>query len=133
MQKDDGDPEDGDGEGVTEGVEEAEAHAFAPVALNAGDVRDGGEVVVVEAVAQAEQGAGEEGELEGVRHGQSKGTVRTGAVANGAGEQAWLAFNRMKRSLTRGWTAECLRFCEGRDLSAAARCAFGRDDDSLLC
>ena len=75
VEGDDTDAEGGDGEGVAEGVEQAEAHAFAPVALDAGDVGDGGEVVVVKAMAQAEQGAGEESELEGVRHTQSKGTV----------------------------------------------------------
>ncbi len=84
---DDTDAERGDGEGVAEGVEQAEAHAFAPVALNAGDVRDGGEVVVVEAMAQTEQGAGEKGELEGVGHGQSKGTVRAGGLQTTAGDR----------------------------------------------
>ena len=88
MEGDDADPEGGDGEGVAEGVEQAEAHAFAPVALNAGDVGDGGEMVVVKAMAQAEQSAGEEGELErvrhgGVRHGTEQGYGADGRVANG--------------------------------------------------
>ena len=64
VEEDDGDAEDGDGEGVAEGVEQAEAHAFAPAALDAGDVGDGGEMVVVEAVAEAQQEAGKESELE---------------------------------------------------------------------
>ena len=68
VKEDDGGSEDGDGEGVAEGVEEAETHAFSPGALDAGDVGDGGEVVVVEAVAEAEEGAGEEGEFEARRH-----------------------------------------------------------------
>ena len=53
---------------MAEGVEEAEAHAFAPGALDGGDVGDGGEVVVVEAVTEAEEGAGEESEFEARRH-----------------------------------------------------------------
>ena len=64
VKEDDSGAEDGDGEGVAEGVEEAEAHAFFPGALDAGDVGDGGQVVVVEAVTEAEEGAGEEGEFE---------------------------------------------------------------------
>ncbi len=68
VKEDDGGAEKSDGEGVAEGVEKAETHAFAPSALDAGDVGDGGEVVVVEAVAQAEQGAGEESEFECRRH-----------------------------------------------------------------
>ncbi len=64
VKEDDGSAEESDGEGVAEGVEEAETHSFAPGALDAGDVGDGGEVVVVEAVAEAEEGAGEEGEFE---------------------------------------------------------------------
>ena len=64
MEEDDGGAEEGDGEGVAEGVEEAEAHTLAPAALDAGDVCDRGEVVVVEAMAKTEQGAGEQGELE---------------------------------------------------------------------
>jgi hypothetical protein len=53
---------------VAKGIEEAETHAFAPGALDAGDVGDGGEVIVIEAVAEAEQGAGEEGEFESRGH-----------------------------------------------------------------
>ena len=68
FEEDDGGAEDGDGEGVAEGVEEAEAHGFAPVALEAGDVGDGGEVIVVEAVAKAQEGAGEEREFQLGRH-----------------------------------------------------------------
>ncbi len=68
VKEDDGGAEDGDGEGVAEGVEEAEAHAFTPGALDAGDVGDGGKVVVVEAVAEAEEGAGKESEFERGRH-----------------------------------------------------------------
>ncbi|MCU1224367.1 MAG: hypothetical protein JWQ42_2460 [Edaphobacter sp.] len=64
VEEDDGGAEDGDGEGVAEGVEEAEAHGVAPVALDAGDVGDGGEVVVVEAVAETKEGAGDQGEFE---------------------------------------------------------------------
>lgn len=68
VEEDDGGSEDGYGEGVAECVEEAEAHAFSPGALDGGDVRDGGEVVVIEAVTEAEQGAGEESEFEARRH-----------------------------------------------------------------
>ena len=68
VEEDNGGSEDRDGEGVAEGVEEAEAHAFSPGALDGGDVGDGGEVVVVEAVTKAEQGAGEESEFELRRH-----------------------------------------------------------------
>jgi len=68
VEEDDGGSEDGDGEGVTEGVEEAEAHAFSPGALDGGDVGDCSQVVVVEAVTEAEEGAGEEGEFEARRH-----------------------------------------------------------------
>lgn len=68
VEEDDGGSEDGDGEGVAEGVEEAEAHAFAPSTLDGGDVGDGGEVVVVEAMTESEEGAGEEGEFEARRH-----------------------------------------------------------------
>lgn len=68
VEEDDGGSEDGDGEGVAECIEEAEAHAFAPGALDGGDVGDGGEVVVVEAMTEAEEGAGEESEFEARRH-----------------------------------------------------------------
>ena len=63
MEEYDGGAEDGDGESVPESVEEAEAHTFAPSALDAGNVGDGGEVIVVEAVAEAKEGAGEQGEF----------------------------------------------------------------------
>jgi hypothetical protein len=62
VEEDDGGSEDGDGEGVAECVEEA------PGALDGGDVGDSGEVVVVEAVTEAEEGAGEESEFEARRH-----------------------------------------------------------------
>src|SRR5215469_3220165 len=68
MEKDNGCSEDGYGEGVAESVEQAEAHAFAPGALDTGDVGDGGEVVVVEAVAESQKGAGEQSEFERGRH-----------------------------------------------------------------
>ena len=64
VKEDDGGAEESDGERVAESVEEAEAHSFSPGALDAGDVGDGGEVVIVETVAEAEEGAGEEGEFE---------------------------------------------------------------------
>jgi hypothetical protein len=54
VKEDYGSAEDGDGEGVAESVEEAETHTFSPGALDAGDVGNGGEVVVVETVAEAE-------------------------------------------------------------------------------
>ena len=85
MQQNDGGAEESHGEGVAEGVEKAETHAFAPGALDAGDVGDGGEVVVVEAVAQAEQGAGEESEFECRRHCCYLGYRQQGCV----GEVEW--------------------------------------------
>ena len=78
MQEDDGGAEEGDGKRVAKGVEQAELHAFAPVALDAGDVGDGGQVIVVEAVAYAEEETGEKGELERGRHARSK--VRCAAM-----------------------------------------------------
>lgn len=103
MEGDDGDAEDGDGEGVAEGVEQAEAHAFAPAALDAGDVGDGGEVIVVEAMAQAEQSAGDESQLKRVGHGVGKGTARWEVEASRCG---WVV-HRMKRT-----TGVCGRFVE---------------------
>ena len=85
MKEDDGGAENGDGEGVAESVEEAEAHAFAPGALDAGDVGDGGEVVVVEAVAQAEESTGEKSEFERGRHCCSLGYREQSCV----GEVEW--------------------------------------------
>jgi len=64
VKEDDGGSEDGDGKGVAKGVEEAEAHGVAPVALDTCDVGDGGEMVVVEAVAETKEGAGDESEFE---------------------------------------------------------------------
>lgn len=64
VELEDGYAEDGDGEGVAEGVGDAEAQTAAPVALYGGDVRDGREVIVVEAVAQAQQEAGAERGIE---------------------------------------------------------------------
>jgi hypothetical protein len=64
VKENDGGAKESDGEGVAEGVEEAETHSFPPGALDAGDVRDGGEVVIVKAVTEAQEGAGEEGEFE---------------------------------------------------------------------
>ncbi len=53
-----GDAESCYGEGVAKGVGHAEAQSAAPIALHGGDVRDGGEVIVIEAMAQAQQQAG---------------------------------------------------------------------------
>ena len=78
MKEDDGGAEQRDSKRVAESVEQAELHAFAPVALDAGDVGDGGEVIVVEAVAEAEEEAGEKCELERGRHAGSK--VRCAAM-----------------------------------------------------
>ena len=98
MEEDDGGAEEGDGEGVAEGVEEAEAHALTPVGLDVGDVGDGGEVVVVEAVAQPEESAGEESEFQGrghhldrVRTGARGGKVDGGAGCDGVKVRAWRA------------------------------------------
>ena len=55
VQGDHRDAEQGDGAGVAQGVEQAKAHALTPAALHAGDVGNGRKVVVVEAVAQAQQ------------------------------------------------------------------------------
>ena len=68
MQKDCGGTQDGYGDGVTDCVEQAQLHALAPRALYARDVGDGGKVVIVEAVAQAEKRAGKQGEFERGRH-----------------------------------------------------------------
>jgi hypothetical protein len=81
VKEDDGGTEDGDGEGVAESVEEAETHSFSPGALDAGDVGDGCEVVVVEAVAKAEESAGEKGEFERRRHCCLLGYREEGRVA----------------------------------------------------
>ena len=56
-------------ERVAQGVGEAKAHAFAPGALDGGDIRDGGKVIVVKAVPQPEQGAGGERESDLPVHG----------------------------------------------------------------
>ncbi len=80
VEEDDCGSEDSDREGMTESVEEAKAHAFTPGALDAGDVSDSGEMVVVEAVAQAEKGAGEQGEFERGGHWPS-GRVRVAGMA----------------------------------------------------
>src|SRR5580698_4485634 len=53
-----GNAERGYSEGVAEGVRHAQAQAAAPVALHGGNVGDGGEVIVVEAVTQPQQQAG---------------------------------------------------------------------------
>jgi len=68
VKEDDGSGEESDGESMAECVEEAEPHTFPPGALNAGDVGDGGEVVVVETVTKAQEGAGEKGEFKRRRH-----------------------------------------------------------------
>jgi len=56
------------GKGVSERVGHAETHRCSFRMLDADDIRDCGDVVVVEAVAEAEQGCGEEGEIEGAMH-----------------------------------------------------------------
>lgn len=53
-----GDAECGHGKSVAEGVGHAQAQAGAPVALHGCDVGDGGEVIVIEAMAQAQEQAG---------------------------------------------------------------------------
>ncbi len=58
VQLEHGDAERGYGEGVAEGIGHAQAQAAAPVALHGGNVGDGGEVIVVEAVTQPQQQAG---------------------------------------------------------------------------
>lgn len=78
VQKDDGRPEQGNGERMAQRIQQTQLHAFTPVALNAGDVGDSGQVVVVEAVAKPEKKTGEECELERRRHARSK--VRFGDV-----------------------------------------------------
>ena len=68
-EEDDDEAEGGNHDGVAEGVDHAETHGGAARLLDADDVGDGGDVVVVEAVAEAEQGSGEECEIERVVHG----------------------------------------------------------------
>ena len=104
VQKDDGRAEEGDGERMAERVEQAELHAFTPVALNAGDVGDSGQMVVVEAVAKAEKKTGEECELERGRHARSKvrcgDAGRKGAMVTSG--RAGLVNNRMTVALVNG-------------------------------
>ena len=64
MQLQDSNTEGGDGEGMAECVGHPEAQAAPPVALDGGDVRDGGEVIVVEAVPEAQHKAGTESGIE---------------------------------------------------------------------
>src|SRR6185312_8025339 len=63
MEEDDSGAEDGDGERVAEGIQQTELHAFAPVTLNAGDIGDRGQMVVVEAVAKAKEKTGDKCKL----------------------------------------------------------------------
>ncbi len=72
MKEDDSRTENGDGERVAEGIEQAKPHAFAPVALNAGDIGDCGQMVVVESVAQAKEKTGDKCKLKRGRHAGSK-------------------------------------------------------------
>ena len=53
-----GDAERGNCEGVTQGIGHAQPQSAAPVALYGGDVGDGGQMVVVEAVTQPQHQAG---------------------------------------------------------------------------
>ena len=76
MKRDDGDAEGGHRERVSESVEQAETHALAPAAPHTGDVRDSGEVVVVEAVAQAQQQAGDEREFKRRGHRRYRVSLR---------------------------------------------------------
>lgn len=69
-EKNDDGAESGDGEGVAEGVDHAEPEGGAPGRLDADDVGDGGDVVVIEAVAKAEHGCGEERDVERGVHGR---------------------------------------------------------------
>ena len=71
--------EDGDGEGVTESIEQAKSHAFAPVVLNAGDIGDRGQMIVVESVAQAKEKTGDKCKLKRGRHAGSKVRFRDAA------------------------------------------------------
>ena len=79
VKEDDGGAEDGDGEGVAESIEQAKSHAFAPVALNAGDIGDRGQMIVVESVAQAKEKTGDECKLKRGRHAGSKVRFRAAA------------------------------------------------------
>lgn len=65
MQKDNRSPQDCDRDGVSERIKQPKPHSLTPGALHTSDVRDGSEVVVVEAVTQPEQGAGDESEFKG--------------------------------------------------------------------
>jgi len=67
-EEDDDEAEGGDHDGVAEGVDHAKTHSGVARLLDADDVGDGGDVIVVEAVAEAEQGSGEEREIERVVH-----------------------------------------------------------------
>ena len=64
VKEDDCGSEECDGECVTQRVEQAQTHAFAPRALYARDVGNGCEMVVVEAVPKSQQSAGDQSEFE---------------------------------------------------------------------
>ncbi len=64
LKQDDDGSEQGDHGGVPGGVEKAEAHGGGGLLLDAGDVGDGRDVIVVEAVPEAENGAGEQRDFE---------------------------------------------------------------------
>ena len=68
-------------------------------ALDTGDVCDGGEVIVVKAVPEAEQRAGEQGELEGMGHRVCR--VRGAAAGRKRGTRRGLLGWKRHRSIVK--------------------------------
>ena len=68
LEADDDRAQHGYGSSVSQGVHQAEPHGSRGTCLDAGDVGDGGDVVVVEAVAEAEDRARKQDDIEGSAH-----------------------------------------------------------------
>ena len=59
---------------MAEGIGESEPHGSRGALLHAGDIGDGRDVVIVEAVAEAKDGAGEQREFERCIHSSCQRT-----------------------------------------------------------
>ena len=68
VKEDDGRSENGNRKRMAQCIEQPKPHAFAPRALYAGDIGDCGKMVVIEAMPEPEQSAGEQSEFERRRH-----------------------------------------------------------------
>ena len=64
VEKDDRTPKKSDGKSVSEGIQQPKLHTLAPGALNAGNVRNCSQMIVVESMSQTEQRTGQQGEFE---------------------------------------------------------------------